>query len=81
MRKTLLMAAAAVSVTLGAGPAFAGFFLEGLKPFTQEPKCPDPYATNRTGCDAPDTAYPAPPKGGVTPDPDVRTTTRTGTKK
>jgi hypothetical protein len=81
MRKTLLKAVVALSVTLGAVPASAGFFLEGLKPFTQEPKCPDPYATDKTGCKLPDTAYPAPSKGVTAPDPDVRTTTRSGTKK
>lgn len=81
MRKTLLTAVVALSVTLGAVPASAGFFLEGLKPFTQEPKCPDPYATDKTGCKLPDTAYPDPSKGVTAPDPDVRTTTRSGTKK
>lgn len=81
MRKYLTLTVTALTVTLGAVPASAGFFLEGLKPFTQEPKCPDPYATNKAGCDVPDTAYPTPSKGAMTPDPDVRTTTRTGTKK
>ena len=61
-----------------AAPASAGFFLEGLKAFTKEPRCPDPYAMDKTGCTPPDTAYPAPPKADAAPRPDVRTTTRDG---
>jgi hypothetical protein len=67
-----------LALGLGAAPASAGFFLEGLKPFTQDPRCPDPHAMDKTGCVAPDTAYPTPQKGETAPRPDVRTTTRDG---
>ena len=78
MKSPLTLLALSLTVGLGAAPASAGFFLEGLKPFTQEPKCPDPYAMNKTGCEAPDTAYPAPAEGKVSPESDARTTTREG---
>jgi hypothetical protein len=76
MRRDLTLLALSLTLTLGAVPASAGFFLEGLKPFTQEPRCPDPYATNKEGCETPDVSYPAPETG---PDgADARTTTREG---
>lgn len=78
MSKNLTLLALSLAVGFGAAPASAGFFLEGLKPFTQEPKCPDPYATDKAGCEEPDTAYPAPAEGKVSPGPDVRTVTRDG---
>ncbi len=81
MRHKLIATVMALTVTLGAAPASAGFFLEGLKPFTQEPKCPDPYAMDKEGCLVPDAAYPVPSDAVKAPRPDVRTTTRSGTKK
>ena len=56
--------------------ASAGFFLEGLKPYTQEPRCPDPHAKNKEECAPADTSYPEPEVGR--PGLDVRTTTRQG---
>lgn len=79
MRKELIATVTALTVALGAAPASAGFFLEGLRPFTQEPRCPDPYATNKAGCELPDPADPAPT--GAERDearPDVRERTRDG---
>lgn len=81
MSRHLILLALGATVGLGVVPASAGFFLEGLKPYTEAPRCPDPYAMDKTGCAAPDTAYPAPPKAGAAPRPDVRTTTRDGTPR
>lgn len=80
MSRHLILLALGATVGLGAAPASAGFFLEGLKAFTEVPRCPDPYAMDKTGCTPPDTAYPAPPKAdaAAAPRPDVRTTTRDG---
>lgn len=76
-RKIILMAITA-TLSVGALPAQAGFFLEGLKAFTQEPRCPDPHATNKDGCAPPDTAYPEPKNPAPAQKPDVRTRTREG---
>lgn len=76
MIKKLTLVALSVTLTLGAVPASAGFFLEGLKPFTEEPRCPDPYATNKEGCEVPDSSYPTSETGSERPD--TRTTTREG---
>ena len=46
MKQTMILAALAASF-LGAGaPAQAGFYFEGLMPYTEAPNCNDPYATN-----------------------------------
>jgi hypothetical protein len=78
MKRFITPLALSLLVGLVAAPASAGFFLEGLKPFTEEPRCPDPYAMDKEGCTPPDTAYPAPPKDKTAPKPDVRTMTRDG---
>lgn len=80
MRKLLILMAI-VSLPVGVSPAQAGFFLEGLKPFTEEPRCPDPYAMDKTECERPDRAYPVPPKKASEPKPDVRTRTRDGVER
>jgi hypothetical protein len=78
MKRSLIPVALGLLVGFGAAPASAGFFLEGLKPFTQEPRCPDPYAMDKQDCAIPDTAYPTPTPDKGQPKPDVRTTTRDG---
>jgi len=78
MKRFIAPLALTLLVGLVAAPASAGFFLEGLKPFTEEPRCPDPYAVDKEGCTPPDTAYPAPLTEQTAPKPDVRTTTRDG---
>ena len=81
MSRHLILLALGATLGLAPAPALAGFFLEGLKAFTEVPRCPDPYAMDKEGCAPPDTAYPTPPKsepGAPAPRPDVRTTTRDG---
>jgi len=80
MRK-LIITSVLVGLPLVAAPAQAGFFLEGLKAFTQEPRCPDPYAMDKAACERPDLAYPAPPKKTPEPKPEVRTRTRDGLER
>ncbi|PTX52523.1 hypothetical protein IQ03_01224 [Gemmobacter caeni] len=80
MRK-LIIFSVLVTLPLAAVPAQAGFFLEGLKAFTEEPRCPDPYAMDKTECERPDRAYPVPPKKTNEPKPEVRTRTRDGLER
>ncbi len=81
MKRSLTPLALGLLLGLGAVPASAGFFLEGLKPFTQEPRCPDPYAMDKQDCAVPDTAYPTPPAAEPQAETDVRTTTRDGLER
>jgi len=74
MKRHLILLSLSLSVGLISAPASAGFFLEGLKPFTQEPRCPDPYAKDKSGCEKPEMTAPEAPA----PKPDVRSTTREG---
>jgi len=78
MMKKWIGAIVLTSFVLGAAPVSAGFFLEGLKAYTEEPRCTDPYATDKEGCERPDLSYPAPPPAKPEAKPDMRTRTREG---
>jgi hypothetical protein len=45
MKKILILAAAVASLNAVSAPAYAGFYFEGLMPYTDPPNCNDPYAT------------------------------------
>lgn len=67
MKRITSIAVAALALT-SATPASAAFYMEGLKTFTQEPRCNDEYATDKRGCEKPDRVYPAPLKAPDKPD-------------
>lgn len=45
MKQTMILAALAASFIGASAPVQAGFYFEGLMPYTEAPNCNDPYAT------------------------------------
>lgn len=80
MNRTITITAFALAMS-AAAPASSAFYLEGLKTFTQEPRCNDEYATDKRGCAKPDRAYPVPPKSAGAAPVSERHETREGLEK